>query len=186
MDVAALGRHFDALSPERRVFEALELDGRAQAALFDAAAGFKAMALDDLVPSGLPPMTGVPHDGRNSLAFYSRFAKVFAKPDDPGLPELWGYNEGYAVVKTVVGPGYFVCVPHSVRGELLVDYLRQPPRAPAGWPHMLPNDARLSKFVFNGTQDVLRGVSRHVSIGRASRGGKWLDNWFVLVRREPG
>jgi hypothetical protein len=48
---------------------------------------------------------------------------------------------------------------------------------------MLPNDARLSRLVFNGTQDVLRGISKHVCIGRASRGGKWMDNWFVLVRR---
>jgi hypothetical protein len=184
MDIAAIGRHFDALPADQRVFEALQLDRRAQADLFEAASGFKSMALDDLVPSSVPPMTGVPHDGVNSLWLYTRFTKVFARPDDPGLPELWGYNDGYWVVRTFVGPGYFVCVPHSVRGELLVDYLRQPPRAPQGWPKMLPNDARLSRLVFNGTQDVLRGVSKHVCIGRASRGGKWMDNWFVLVRRE--
>jgi hypothetical protein len=33
-------------------------------------------------------------------------------------------------------------------------------------------------------RDFLRGVSRHVSIGRATRGGKPLDNWFVLCRNE--
>jgi hypothetical protein len=29
----------------------------------------------------------------------------------------------------------------------------------------------------------MRGVSEHVSIGRAVRNGKVADNWFVLVRK---
>jgi hypothetical protein len=29
---------------------------------------------------------------------------------------------------------------------------------------------------------VVRGVSKHVSIGRAWRGTRVLDNWFVLCR----
>jgi hypothetical protein len=33
--------------------------------------------------------------------------------------------------------------------------------------------------------DVMRGVSTHVSIGRARRGGKMSDNWFVLCREDP-
>ena len=49
-------------------------------------------------------------------------------------------------------------------------------------PAILPNDARLSRFVFNQTKDLVRGVSKHVSIGRASRGTRQLDNWFVLCR----
>ena len=32
--------------------------------------------------------------------------------------------------------------------------------------------------------DALRGVSKHVSIGRAIRNGKVQDNWFVLCRRD--
>jgi hypothetical protein len=36
--------------------------------------------------------------------------------------------------------------------------------------------------VYADTIDALRGVSAHVSVGRAMRGGKVLDNWFVLCR----
>jgi len=184
VDARALGAHLDRLAGPERLVACMAMEPHEQADLFDAAHGLRKMTLDDLVPAGVAPMTGVRHDGRNSLAAFTRFAKVFARPDEPGLNELWGYNEGYQTVKTFVGPGYFVCAPHSEPGELLVDYLRLPPRHPAGWPPILPNDARLSRFVFNGTQDVLRGVSRHVSIGRASRGGRWMDNWFVLCRRD--
>lgn len=67
---------------------------------------------------------------------------------------------------------------------MLVDYTRLPTLAPKGWPRILRNEQRLSRFVYNGTQDVLRGVSKHVSIGRAMRNGKDLDNWFVLCRTE--
>jgi hypothetical protein len=183
MDAAALGARYDRLTAEERLVEVLALTPHEQADLFDAALGLKPMTLEDLVPREVAAMKGVPHDGRNSLPAFTRFAKVFARPDEPGLDELWGYNEGYQTVKTFVGPGYFVCAKHSEPGELLVDYLRQPPRRPPEWPAILPNDARLSRFVFNGTQDVLRGVSKHVSIGRASREGKWMDNWFVLCRR---
>jgi hypothetical protein len=66
---------------------------------------------------------------------------------------------------------------------VVVDYTRPlPRRAPPGLPPIVPNHARLSRFVYNGTVDVLRGVSERVTIGRATRGGRPLDNWFVLCR----
>jgi len=68
--------------------------------------------------------------------------------------------------------------------EVLVDYLQLPPAKLPHWPTILPNSSRLSRFVYNGTQDVLRGVSQHVSIGRAMKAGKYLPAWFVLCR-EP-
>ena len=138
------------------------------------------MTLDFFVPPGVPVLTGVTHEGRNSLAAFTLFAKVFYRlaetPD-----ELGGYNRTSELVSTTVGPGYFVAYPQGPT-EVLVDYLRPPPRAPEGWPPILRNDERLSRFVYNGTQDLLRGVSSHVSIGRASRAGKVMDNWFVLCR----
>ena len=67
-------------------------------------------------------------------------------------------------------------------GEVLIDYLQVPPDKPSHWPKILSNSKRLSRFVYNGTQDVLRGVSEHVTIGRATRGGKDLPNFFVLCR----
>ncbi len=130
-------------------------------------------------------MTGVPHEGRNSLLLFTHFAKVFYRAEDSVIAakELWGFNRSGPLISTAVGPGYYVAYPHG-QGEVLVDYTRLPTRAPSGWPAILRNDQRLSRFVYNGTQDVLRGVSKHVTIGRATRHGKPLDNWFVLCRTE--
>ena len=173
----------DGLESPERVAETLALPGRAQATLFEAASGFRPIGLDDLVPAACAPLEEVPHLGRNSLLAFQRFAKVFCRPDGDTEGELWGYNRNpRPFIETVVGPGYYVAYPWTTPGEVLVDYLRTPPRKPDGWPPILPNSARLSRFVYNGTQDVLRGVSRHVSIGRAARHGKVMDNWFVLCR----
>jgi hypothetical protein len=183
VDLTAICKHLDGLSAPERVAEVLALDRRSQAKLFEAAKGFRPMTLDDLVPPGVEAMRGVPHEGRNSLPAFTRFAKVFYRPDDAALAkqERWGFNRTSRLVTTAVGPGYYVAYPHG-EGEVLVDYTRHPPRFPEGGPTFLPNDARLSRFVYHQTQDVLRGVSKHVSIGRATRRGKALDNWFVLCR----
>lgn len=182
-DMKAISAHLDGLSSSARIAESLALSGRAQARLFDAAQGFRPIGLADFVPEDVPPMSEVPHFGRNSLLAFTRFAKVFCRPDGDVKSELWGYNRNpLKLIETVVGPGYYVAYPYTTPGEVLVDYLRTPPRKPPHWPPILPNSARLSRVVYNGTQDVLRGVSTHVSIGRAWRNGKILDNWFVLCR----
>jgi hypothetical protein len=182
-DIQKISKYLEGLASSARIAETQALSGRAQAALFDAASGFRPIGLDDLVPADFAPLAEVPHHGRNSLPAFRLFAKVFCRPDGGATNELWGYNRNpRAFVETVVGPGYYVAYPYTTPGEVLVDYLRTPPRKPAAWPPILANSERLSRFVYNGTQDVLRGVSRHVSIGRASRHGKVMDNWFVLCR----
>ena len=183
LDLKEICAHLDALEGPRRIAETVALTGAQQARLYDAALGFRAMTLLDLVPATVPPMTGVPHEGRNSLLAFRFFAKVFYRPEEPSLRELWGYNRTSELVSTTVGPGYYVASEKG-GGELLVDYTRQPPTDLPGAPAMLPNSARLSFFVYNQTQDTLRGVSRHVCIGRASRHGRDLDNWFVLCRAD--
>ena len=181
VDVPALGAWLDDLDPATRVAETTSLSAREQARLFEAAEGHRAITLDDLVPAAAGAGTTVIHHGRNSLPLFKRFQKRFYRPE-AGAAELWGYNEG--ATRPLVGPGYFVV--HPVSGvEVLVDYTRLPPKAPEAWPALKSNAAGLSRFVFNGTQDLLRGVSRHVSIGRATRGGATLDNWFVLCREDP-
>ncbi|MBL9038404.1 MAG: hypothetical protein JNG84_07820, partial [Archangium sp.] len=140
------------------------------------------MSLEALTPAGTPDMTGVPHKGTNSLPLFRRFAKVFYRPDGPAAAtERWGYNDNSPLLLTTVGPGYYVAY-MLPSGEALVDYLRQPPGTLPGAPPLISNGARLSRFVYYQTQDVLRRVSEHVSIGRASRGGKPMPNWFVLCR----
>jgi hypothetical protein len=66
--------------------------------------------------------------------------------------------------------------------EVVIDYCEVPARKPAEWPPVLPNSARLSRFIYYRTRDYMRGVSQHVTIGRATRDGKPMDNWFVLCR----
>ena len=168
-------------SPNMRAIEE-HLDGQ-QARLFEAAAGHRAIALEHLVPVERGVMQEVAHEGKNSLPAFNHFAKVFVLPE-LGASEVWGYNRAGGFIETVVGPGYFVVYPHEVDGELLVDYLKVPPRRPDHWPEIVSNSARLSLLVYNGTQDILRGVSRHVTIGRATKGGKAMSAWFVLCRSD--
>ncbi len=175
-----LATHLDGLDPAQRLREALALGAREQARLFELVAGARRFTLDDLCPANRPPLRGVAHEGRNSLYAFTRFAKLFAVPDVPGLEERWGYNRTSALVTTTVGPGYFVATAQG--DEVLVDYRRLPARPLEGAPPVLDNAARLSLFVYHRTRDVVRGVSRHVSIGRAWRGERVLDNWFVLCR----
>jgi hypothetical protein len=178
----ALTERLDGLSPEDRVLAIRSLTRRQQAALFEAAAGYRPISLLDIVPAETPPMQEVVHHGKNSLPAFRTFAKVFCRPEkDKDEGALWGYNRSGAFIGAVVGPGYFLTRQHGA-GEVLVDYLEVPPARPAGWPEILPNSARLSRVVYYQTQDVLRGVSRHVTIGRASRKGKAMDAWFVLCR----
>ena len=183
-DLSAVASHLDGLAAAQRLAETRELGLGAQRRLYELAAGWKAITLEDLVADDVPAMQEIVHHGRNTLPAFNNFAKVFVRPDEDGQgePELWGYNRNSQFLETVVGPGYFVCHAHSAPGELLVNYLRVPPRAPAHWPAILPNSARLSRFVYNGTQDVLRGVSEHVTIGRATKAGKDLPAFFVLCR----
>jgi hypothetical protein len=189
-DTAAIAAHLDAASAEQRAGEVLALDREQQARLFEAVADSAPMTLADLVPKDVAPMTAVPHAGRNSLPAFRRFAKVFCRPDAPRSPEavaagayveLWGYNRNPPHVTAAVGPGYFIARAAD-HGELVLDYTHVPPRAPASWPEIRDNKSRLSRFVYYRTQDYLRKVSAHVCVGRATRGGKVMDNWFVLVR----
>jgi len=183
-DMREIERHLDALDHAQRLGEVRALGRSAQARLFDAADGYKALTLSDIVPPQRPAMDEVVHHGKNSLPVFNHFAKVFVRPPDDAEPELWGYNRAGGFIESVVGPGYFVAYPRGDQ-EVLVDYLRVPAGRPPHWPDVLPNSVRLSRFVYYGTQDILRGVSRHVTIGRATKDGKPMSAWFTLCREAP-
>ncbi len=181
IDPASLSAELDAMRPFERNRWVLSWGRREQRRLFDAVAGYASLDLDFLVPPDVGTMREVVHEGLNTLVPGTRrFAKVFCRPE--GRDELWGYNRSGRISETLVGPGYFVARNFG-EGELIVDYLTTPPNAPPGWPKILPNETRLSRFVYAGTQDILRGVSKHVCIGRAQKKGQWLPAWFVLVRQ---
>lgn len=67
---------------------------------------------------------------------------------------------------------------------MTIDYAKLPPTKPRSWPAIKPNSARLGRYVYYGTRDVLRAASAHVSIGRDTRDGQPLDIWFVLCRAD--
>ncbi len=159
------------------------LDKRMMAALYEASQGADALSLDDIVPV-TDPLVEVIHSGKNSLPMFNRFEKRFCRPDgDDAKPELWGYN--HQSMSGFTGPGYFVATADEGTGEIVIDYTRQPPRKVGSWPEIIPNEAKLGRFVWGGMVDRLRRVTGNVTIGRAYRHGKATDDYFALVREEP-
>jgi hypothetical protein len=176
----------DGLAEADRIDAVAHLRRRELAALYEAAAGNPPLTLIDFVPADVAPRTEVIHEGKNSLPLFTRFQKRLCRAPGAASTELWGYNE--QANRLFTGPGYFVC--HQDRGQLVIDYREVPAAAPEdlppGWPRIIPNSARLSRFIYNGTVDVMRRVSDRVTIGRAHRKDKPMDAWFALVRRGPG
>ena len=182
VDLDGLGGYLDALADPARIRAARELDAKEQARLFEAAKGRRPLTLADFVPSDLPPLRQVIHHGRNTLPTFKMFQKRFCRPEKDKGDELWGYNE--QAMRWATGPGYFIARA-APDGEVVIDYHDVPQGTPpATWPKILPNSARLSRFVYYQTRDYMRGVSKHVSIGRASRNDAPMDNWFVLCRED--
>jgi hypothetical protein len=186
IDLPRLREVLDGLGHIGRVATIRGWDRRTQARLYEAAKGFLPIGLDFFVPSGTEPLVEVIHHGKNSLPAFTHFQKRFCRPKEgASQEELWGYNHTSEPVKTPVGPGFFVVHAAPEDGEVDIDYTRLPPAKPDAWPEILPNDARLSRFVYNGLIDRMRGISSHVSIGRGYKGGKAMDAWFVLCREDP-
>jgi hypothetical protein len=182
-DIRALAEKLDALAPRERLLEVRALTRPAQAALYESAKGARKLTLEDLVPSSVPDLSEVVHEGKNTLVMFTHFAKVFCRPPR-AKNELWGYNRAGAVVENAVGPGYYVAY-EGPGDEVLIDYTRVPEGKPESWPRIVANKSGLSRLVYADMVDALRAVSTHVSVGRAMKKGKVLDNWFVLCRASP-
>lgn len=187
-DIHVIARHLDALDPATRKREVLGLDRGQQRTLYEKAAAAAPLDLGFFVGTA-GPRQEVIHDGKNTLPtppIFRRFQKRFCRSEAD--TRLYGYNEG--VTRRAIGPGYFVAIPTAgrpawqARGAVVVDYY-QVPEGPvaAGWPKVVANDWRLSRFVYHQTRDFMRRVSAHVSIGAAFKGEKPLDHYFVLCRQ---
>jgi len=178
-----VARCLDDMTHAERV-RAIRAAGRAeQRRLYEAARGFRSLALTDMVAPEVPALATVRHYGKNTLPAFTHFEKRFCRPADadPQRPDrLYGFNEG--PTRRLVGPGYFVLRPDPAHGELLVDYNLVPPERPRDWPGLRRNEVGLSRFVYGYMIDTLRGVSRHVTIGSAARKGRDLGSWFLLCR----
>jgi hypothetical protein len=152
--------------------------------IFDAVKGKKPVTLDDFVPAGVEPLVEVIHDLHNAMGLPGFPQKRFCRlPDD--AKELAGWNPQSFGAFT--GPGYYVARQGEGdhEGELIVDYTKLPNAKAASWPPIQQNDGLLGGIVYGGMTDYVRGISDHVAIGEAFKGGKSRDAWFVLVRRDP-
>ncbi|MBX3276047.1 MAG: hypothetical protein KF729_37695 [Sandaracinaceae bacterium] len=192
--IADIAAYLDGLDAAPRAAEANALARAEQARLFDKAADAPPIGVEHFVPRGLPDLTPVHHPGRNTimtLPYFQRFEKRFARAAD-GSGRLFGYNASNAWFVT---PGYFVAyetrehASWAERGGVVVDYHQVPDAdVPAGWPRVVDNGKGLQRLVYHLTRDFMRQVSRHVSIGRASRederGDRLLDYWFTLCRQD--
>jgi len=188
--IETVAAYLDDLLPDERLAATRALSRNDQRALYRSAEKAAPISLDFFVPSEVAPRVEVIHDGRNTLPLppsLKLFQKRFCRPDD-GSARLFGYNQSPFL--GVIGPGFFVAVPTAgreawqARGAVVIDYFQVPdgPVA-AGWPPVVPNTKGLQRFVYNGTRDFMRRVSRHVSIGAAFKGEKALDHYFVLCKQ---
>jgi hypothetical protein len=182
VDRKEIAHVLDDVDDQVRIETINELGKREIAKLFDAAADNEPLTLDHFVPPDVPDLTEVIHEGKNSLWAFSRFQKRFCRPPSgqvSGRRELWGYNEHD--FRFFTGPGYFVA--YQQGPEVIIDYGFTPGGKADPWPLILPTSARLSRFVYHGTNDLVRRVSRYVSVGRQRKGDQPRDAWFVLVRK---
>jgi hypothetical protein len=173
----------DGLSHDERVTWVRATGRREQRRLWQAAAGFLPLSLQDVVPPARADGETVRHFGRNTLPAFTGFEKRFARPagEDPRTPgRLYGFN--FQSLAWLTGPGYFVARADPALPEILIDYREIPPEAPAGWPPLRRNEVGLGRFVYGNMVDRLRRVSEHVTIGSAARGGRDLGSWFLLTR----
>lgn len=190
--IDAIGAYLDGLEVKPRWLEVSRLDRAHQRTLYEKAAHAPPIDIAHFVGDA-GPRQEVIHDGVNTLPLptsWQRFQKRFCRPDPDAatLARLFGYNEGPS--RRLIGPGFFVALPTadrpqwSARGGVVVDYFQVPDGAVAdGWPRIVANDWRLSRFVYHQTRDFLRRVSRDVSIGAAFKRERPLDHYFVLCRR---
>lgn len=174
----------DAFPLAERIATLRSLGGvRVQRKLWEAAAANPPVTTDDLVPKSTSPMRPVVFHGRNSLPAFSDFRKICCRPP-AGTPGnvLWGYND--TSIRPVIGPGYYVVhdTPGTPLGASAFDYTQLPASHPAGWPDIRGNEVGLSRFIYNKTVDYMRRVATDVFIGSATRGGKELGSYFLLVR----
>jgi hypothetical protein len=166
--LAPITAALDQATPAARVAWARSLNGAQQARLFRLAEGQRCTATDLTDPTGGP----VRAPGRNGLAAFHLFAKVFAA--HAGV--VVGYNDNReqplaGLVGRVTGPGHFTAydAPDG-SGEVYIDYRRVPTTTHPDFPPLMDNESGLRALVFGDMVDVVRRVSQHVFIGDAFKG----------------
>jgi hypothetical protein len=179
-----IAAYLDALPHAARLEQVLAVTGGRVGRLFDAVAGGEPLGPHDLVPPHVPDGATVIHEGRNSLLAFSRFQKRFARGAG-GV--VVGFN--HQTFTWFTGPGYLVVGENDPAhpGHLVMDYTREPPFEPDGWPKFKPNASGFSHLVYAHLKDYCRRVARDVLVGAAYKKGRDQRQYFSLVRLEsPG
>ena len=193
LDLPRLTGVLDELGHVGRLATVRAWDGETMAKLYEAIKGYEPVTLDYFVPPDVPPLTEVIHHGKNSLPAFTHFQKRFCRPAEDATTSLWGYNHNPAFVTWFAGAGYYVA--HDWEpGEIAVDYTMVPSGKPASWPDAVEKNERGigPRAVYGNMVDIMRGLSKNVSIGRARRckesakpeTSEWMDAWFVLCRED--
>jgi hypothetical protein len=177
-----INAHCDNLGHTDLVHQVVTLTKKQQVALWDVAEDGPPLTLEYLVPETARPLESFPFWGQNSLPLHTRFQKIFYRDRDS---VIGGYNR--QTWSWWTGPGYFqVHMNPKCDKEIQIDYTMLPTEHPAGWPTIKSNMAFPTRFIYGGTKDNLRWVSKDVVIGRAFKmGERPMPNWFALCRELP-
>lgn len=171
----------DALDPSERPVATGGLRRPALVRLWELAQNQRELQPEHFVPRDQNSNVSVRHHGRNSLPLFVHFEKRFFRGVDGVI-----YGANFQAFSVLTGPGYFALSEHADRGELRIDYSTLPPEVPAGWPAVRSNEKGLGRLTYGFLSDHMRGVSEHVSIGRAYRRGEDIGAWFILCREDAG
>ena len=159
-DIDALAEALDAADHDERVKWIRRLGEKAQRRLYEMAEG-RPVDLEELVGDDGEL---VRHVGKNGLPLFNRFEKCFARLGD----QVVGYNRNNWIVQLVTGPGHYLAYPSPNRpGEIWIDYRRLPTVQHPDVPPLRSNERGIPALVFGNMVDVLRRVSKHVTIGDA-------------------
>ena len=178
LDLDAIAEWLNTAPAAARLSAVRSVSGQVQGRLFEATQGRPGLTLSSIVPEEKASLQEVIHQGRNSLPMFNVFQKRFARTKDGDT--LVGYNE--QSMRWATGPGYFMA--REEKGEIAIDYRTLPSCKVDSWPEILSQSARLGRLVYYGMVDMLRPVSSHVTIGRAWKGGKVTNNYFLLCRED--
>lgn len=189
VDLDELANHLNSLDHQGRMAIIELWDKAVQKNLFELCKG-RTVKTDDIVPHGFYDQQVI-HHGKNSMPMFSSFQKRFAilskdkdlENRDRASAQVIGYNEWSKLLVGLTTPGYYRGYEDAETGEFVVDYNQIPEQTLEIWPALMPNEARIGRFVFAKMVDRLRKVSNHVTIGRAFK-KKPMSNWFILVRED--
>lgn len=176
-DPQVLAAYLDAMDPQGRIAAVRRLSRKALGELYAHCASAPPATLAEFIPATLAVGETAIFSGLNSLPLFRLFEKRFTRTTSGAII---GFN--FQLMSFFTGPGYFTVVPAG--SEILFDYTKVPAAAdaPTDWPKVQPNNRGLSHFIYKNMHDFCRRVSRDVIIGRATRLGKPIGQYFVLVR----